>query len=349
MFYDLNLPMLRSSVDRERTVLLGQLFEYGYDCVALNTVIYGRLPKQHRCKGERIKFDAGAVRPVPGRQRKFRDPSLLRGGGLSVGPTTLPPGHGATLDTGPDQVTRLTVVLESSADAQLLNAGSDALQTYDVVAAVPCCQRSFELLSKDSDVDIISLPSGNRLPFTLNKKLTDAALARGAVFEITYTQALQSSSARRYLIGNTRSLVRLTRGRGIILSSGAESAHNTRSPHDVANLGQLLGLTQEQSLRAVSDTPLAVLRRAEARKYRFRGLDMAGAADSSAQLESFQIPKEFYLPEAMPAVGMPKRGGESRPRDETPPGEGEEDAEDESSQDEGGFLSFSAGGMDVNA
>lgn len=73
-----------------------------------------------RCKGERIKFDAGAVRPVPGRQRKFRDPSLLRGGGLSVGPTTLPPGHGATLDTGPDQVTRLTVVLESSADAQLL-------------------------------------------------------------------------------------------------------------------------------------------------------------------------------------------------------------------------------------
>lgn len=53
------------------------------------------------------------------------------------------------------------------------NAGSDALQTYDVVAAVPCCQRSFELLSKDSDVDIISLPSGNRLPFTLNKKLVE--------------------------------------------------------------------------------------------------------------------------------------------------------------------------------
>ena len=49
-------------------------------------------------------------------------------------------------------------------------AGSEALQSYDVVAAVPCCQRSFEVLCKDSDVDIVSLPSGRRLPFTITKK-----------------------------------------------------------------------------------------------------------------------------------------------------------------------------------
>lgn len=51
-------------------------------------------------------------------------------------------------------------------------------------------------------------------------------------------------------------------------SSGAESWLHSRTPHDVANLGQLLGMSQEQSLRALSDTPLAVLRRAEARKSR---------------------------------------------------------------------------------
>lgn len=50
--------------------------------------------------------------------------------------------------------------------------------------------------------------------------------------------------------------------------SGAENALLARNPHDVSNLGQLIGLTQEQSIRAVSDTPLAVLRRAEARKGR---------------------------------------------------------------------------------
>ena len=50
-------------------------------------------------------------------------------------------------------------------------AGSDGLQTYDIVAAVPCCQRSFELLCRHSDVDIISMPLRKRLPFTLVKKM----------------------------------------------------------------------------------------------------------------------------------------------------------------------------------
>lgn len=49
-------------------------------------------------------------------------------------------------------------------------AGSDVLKAYDIVAAVPCCQRSFEVLCRESDVDLISLPSGKRLPFTVNKK-----------------------------------------------------------------------------------------------------------------------------------------------------------------------------------
>lgn len=53
-------------------------------------------------------------------------------------------------------------------------AGSEALQSYDVVAAVPCCQKSFEMLCKASDVDVISLPAGQRLPFTINKKNVSA-------------------------------------------------------------------------------------------------------------------------------------------------------------------------------
>lgn len=57
----------------------------------------------------------------------------------------------------------LSVIVEQT-------AGSEGLQSYDVVAAVPCCQRSFEVLCKDSDVDVISLPSGKRLPFNITKK-----------------------------------------------------------------------------------------------------------------------------------------------------------------------------------
>eukprot|EP00752_Nemacystus_decipiens_P017817 g15974.t1 len=365
MFFDLNVPVLRSSVERDRSALLSQLFQHGYDCVALNTIIYGRLPKQHRCAVERIRFEPQALSTAGRRRRKaaFREPSLLRatasgsrsGGGVGA------PGHGATGETGPDQVTRLTVVLESPADAQVLTAGSEALQSYDIVAAVPCCQRSFEVVCKDSDVDVISLPSGKRLPFTINKKNADVALARGAVFEVTYSQAIQSSSARRYFVGNCQALVTFTRGRGIILASGAESWIHSRTPHDVANLGQLLGLSQEQSLRAVSDTPLAVLRRAEARKSRFRGLAIGGgSADDAARatlLESLLIPKEFYLPEAA-AVSGPKRGTGGHPPAAGDKGAAVADAhqekndrvvDDDDDDDDGGFLSFgTSGDMEVD-
>ncbi|CAM9352548.1 unnamed protein product [Ectocarpus sp. 13 AM-2016] len=375
MFFDLNVPVLRSSVERDRSALLSQLFEHGYDCVALNTIVYGRLPKQHRCTIERIHFDPEAASAVCSRRRRrrrtFREPSLLRatarGGGAAA------PGHGATAESGPDQVSRLTVVLESPADAQSLTAGSEALQSYDVVAAVPCCQRSFEVLCKDSDVDVISLPSGKRLPFNINKKNTDAALSRGAVFEVTYSQAIQNSSNRRFLLANCEALLTFTRGRGILLASGAETWLNCRSPHDVANLGQLLGLSQEQSLRAVSDTPLAVLRRAEARKGRretargitlrpclvacgcfvacrclFRGATVSGGDDPAPAelLESLQIPKEFYLPEAAAVVGPQ---GENKGNSGGQGADVEEEDEEDDDEEDGGFLSFGTSGqMDVD-
>lgn len=80
---------------------------------------YNMITKQ-RCAVERIRFDPQA--PSAGRRRnniRFREPSLLRGTARS-GAGVSAPGHAATAETGPDQVTRLTVVLENPADAQLL-------------------------------------------------------------------------------------------------------------------------------------------------------------------------------------------------------------------------------------
>lgn len=72
-----------------------------------------------RCTVERIKFEPASP---AGRRRKRREPSLLRSRG-GIGGGVVAPGHGATAESGPDQVTRLTVVLESPADAQVLVSG----------------------------------------------------------------------------------------------------------------------------------------------------------------------------------------------------------------------------------
>lgn len=91
--------------------------------------------------------------------------------------------------------------------------------------------------------------------------------------------------------------------------------------------------------------------------HRFRGLAIGGGSGDEAGkarlLESLEVPKEFYLPEAA-AVAGPKRGAGvmgaavagTKGAAVVADAELEEDAQDE---DEGGFLSFGAAGdMEVD-
>lgn len=92
--------------------------------------------------------------------------------------------------------------------------------------------------------------------------------------------------------------------------------------------------------------------------HRFRGLAIGGGSTDEAAkaglLESLQVPKEFYLPEAV-AVAGPKRGtgvhtseagakgtavAEGQ-QEEDDPGENDDDDED----DDGGFMSFGTSGQ----
>jgi ribonuclease P/MRP protein subunit RPP1 len=50
---------------------------------------------------------------------------------------------------------------------------------------------------------------------------------------------------------NAASLIRATRGRGIIISSEARKAVGVRAPFDVMNLATLWGLSQEKGREAV--------------------------------------------------------------------------------------------------
>lgn len=69
-------------------------------------------------------------------------------------------------------------------------------------------------------------------------------------------------------------------------------------------------------------------------------MTVGDAAGTAVELESLQVPKEFYLPEAMPAQDVVQT---VEIREKT--GQEEESAD----EDGGGFLSFSAGAMEVDA
>ena len=165
---------------------------------------------------------------------------------------------------GIKQLTRLTVVLDNDqaikSGSGFVSANALALQRYDLLSVTPTTEMAFQhaciTLSelKPFSVDIISLDLAvaPRLPFHLKRSTVGAALSNGVVFEITYGAAIDSKSsslsskstsemsdlsdARRNLFSGAREILRVTNGKGVILSSQAMDAMGLRAPYDVMNL-----------------------------------------------------------------------------------------------------------------
>ncbi|KAL9940306.1 hypothetical protein V8E36_001011 [Tilletia maclaganii] len=221
---------------------------------------------------------------------------------LAIDPALLDPGttkpHESLRIT---QLHRLTIPLDDSSSSSapgqghgLVASAGPALQSYDILAVAPTTESAFSLAClslaelKPFGIDIISLDLGGsqqpRLPFWVKRSLVKAALQLGVVFEIAYSGALPvpgntSSSSdtsdvvRRNLISSTRSLLLLTKGTNILLSSGARDAMQLRAPMDVINLfGAVLGLGEGAARQAICAAPEAVIRRAGARKEIWRGI-----------------------------------------------------------------------------
>ena len=99
---------------------------------------------------------------------------------------------------------------------------------------------------------IISLPlTLPRLPYHLKHTLIRTAIKNGAVFEINYVGALggesdpmlveanvaeSGPSAKRNWWAAARELVRVTKGKGLVISGGISAEADLRAPRDVANL-----------------------------------------------------------------------------------------------------------------
>src|SRR5699024_8112634 len=99
-------------------------------------------------------------------------------------------------------------------------------------------------------------------------------IGRGIRIEICYGPGITGSGldARRNLIGNATSLIRATRGRGIIISSEAKRALGVRAPWDVVNLACVWGLSQERGKEAVSEEARKVVALAGMKRRSFRGV-----------------------------------------------------------------------------
>ncbi|PNS18024.1 hypothetical protein CAC42_3983 [Sphaceloma murrayae] len=231
MFYDLNVPWT-SATDPELPRTLAFLAELGYDVVALNHTLSGKLPPDLTC-------------PIPS-QLPFPTPKKLK------------------------ILRRLTLPLT----APLSNARLKALSSsYDLLALRPVDEKTFQACCSTLDGDMISLDLSQRFAFPFKFKPLSEAAKRGVRIEICYSQGvLGDANPRRNVIGNVTSIVRASRGRGLVVSSEARRAMECRAPWDVINLLAVWGLSQERAYEAVTKEARNIVAVAQLKRTSYRGV-----------------------------------------------------------------------------
>eukprot|EP00891_Asterochloris_glomerata_P008566 jgi/Astpho2/8566/Aster-05600 len=226
MFVDLcaldNPQGVSASLKQELLVLAVRL---GWDCIAVNQPVVEAVTEQDRPTPAISIPDAGSDAALQAAMRVRH--SLLS----------------SHADAPLQQLSRLTLCTGDPTTAATALACS-AAQAYDILAVQPATETVLLQACTSLDVDIISLDLARKLPFKLAPSALQAAVERGIHFEVLVAPTLRDESGRRFAFANAAALTRGTRGKGVILSSGARQAFELRGPYDVANLGTLFGLTQ---------------------------------------------------------------------------------------------------------
>ena len=143
-----------------------------------------------------------------------------------------------------------------------------------MIAARPTDEKTLQQACQSLDVDIISLDLSQKFEKHFKFPMLGTAVSRGVKIELCYGQAIMTmdSTAKRNVISNATQLVRVTRGRGLIMSSEAKSVLGLRAPSDVMNLASVWGLGLERGKDALTKEPRSVVEFARLKRQSYKGI-----------------------------------------------------------------------------
>lgn len=136
--------------------------------------------------------------------------------------------------------TRITVKIDDPGQCQNIAK----FQTlFDIVAVQPITEKAFQSIITNLDVDIISFDLQDRLPCFMKHKTLCSAIDKGIKFEIKYSDFLNNQN-RALAISNAKQIIRASRGKGMICSSGAKFSESgkLRNIFNVIPLLHLIGI-----------------------------------------------------------------------------------------------------------
>ncbi|XP_015931004.1 ribonuclease P protein subunit p30 [Parasteatoda tepidariorum] len=209
--------------------LIQRAFDFGYECIALNTVL-----DSSEVTGKKINIPEPKI--VDFKVKTSRNFRIL---------------------------TRLTAVIKDGMHVHhILN--SPITKKYDILAFQPVGSNMLHKVS-EFDVDIISLNLTEDFGFRLKKTFVGPLINKGKCLEITYAPCLRDQTMKRRTISNSQLLVEVTKSKNLIISSGATKPLELRSVEDVENLGLLFGLKRNEAHAAVRKNGKLVLSHAGTR------------------------------------------------------------------------------------
>ncbi|XP_040165459.1 ribonuclease P protein subunit p30 [Anopheles arabiensis] len=168
---------------------------------------------------------------------------------------------------------RLTVVFGDATVSLLLNR-SNNIRCYNLIAALPISDTSYQYACQTMTCDIITYNQAS-IHLRTTRNFYYLAVDRNIAFEIKYSPAIVTPADRKQTITRAHRYHMTGKSRNVIISSGATNPFQLRSPYDIANLGLIFGLTEEKSKEAIRGVPNRTLLSAEGRRLGKAGVVIA--------------------------------------------------------------------------
>lgn len=140
------------------------------------------------------------------------------------------------------------------------------LKKFSLVAGNPTTDQALQHCCQAFNGDLVcfNVDNGN-IPFS--RKYYRLAVERKMFFELCYAPVITDSNHRRNIIRRSHAYHSYGKSKNIIISSAAEKPIDLRTPYEVANLGLLLGLSEEQAKCAMAGNCKKALVRATGRRH----------------------------------------------------------------------------------
>ena len=153
---------------------------------------------------------------------------------------------------------RLTIVAKDNNFLPILNT-SESAKKYHLIAVVPeSANTLLNLLKSSFRGDIIAFDPLDHAKIKWTRTLYNDCVNRGFFFELAYGPMIRDATSRRRVIAMGHNYGLFGKSRNTFLASGAEATLELRGPHDVSNLGFLLGMNEQQGKDAVLKNGLKV-------------------------------------------------------------------------------------------